>query len=733
MIRCSSCQKENADEAKHCGFCGALLQAPQPKRTMFGMPALPPAELERLRALQAGQRDEAPSQSEAKAVEKEIKSDKIKTEKQEVKPPGALDDLLGGMALDLPDSEGWGEGLDLNLLGAAPEIAFADTVDKKLDELQRAAAEAGTSLPAPPPRLPAEPPKRTMLGMTLDQEKLREISGQAAPAPAPALEPPAAAPRLLSEPELHLVPEPVSESGPAHPIRETRPAGHEPPDWSILGQSEPVSESEPVQLGYAEETAQHAPPDMIPMPPLQQRPHAQTTPMLAPEAVLPRDSAPAPRPRPQRPTSAPAPDLDSGGGGGKGILIAIVVVAVLGLLGAAAAFFFLFSGKGESPEVDSSVSPEATEVRVHVPESFGDAVITFGTQRQEVAAGGDATFRLENSALQVGVNDLPVEVAPLDGGDPTRLGWSIFLPARVEHDLSPFDAGARTYRLRLAVPADARLTVQGRDVEDAPTRRDGVDHYRVDVDTDDAWRSAVAAESPEVRHRVFYTVRFQERGQERTAQGDYYVTLRFPRCPLVLSAPPPGWITDRDAATLSGFSRAGGQLRVTNASAQAAVGDDGRFALQTPLERAGAHTLHVTAQAEGCLPERASRTVRRVEPDALRALQREARRLTEGFASVHRAALVNHRGDPLPPRTPVQIRGRLQGFLTEDARTILLLDACARPACYIGLQTTAEIPADIGQEVVAVGYADGTREVVEPQRDARRTIALVRSEAFYTL
>lgn len=46
MITCPNCDKENADESVHCGFCGHQLQEGG-KKTMFGMAALNADELKR--------------------------------------------------------------------------------------------------------------------------------------------------------------------------------------------------------------------------------------------------------------------------------------------------------------------------------------------------------------------------------------------------------------------------------------------------------------------------------------------------------------------------------------------------------------------------------------------------------------------------------------------------------------------------------------------------------------
>ncbi|MEL6181426.1 MAG: hypothetical protein AAFS10_20880, partial [Myxococcota bacterium] len=51
MIICPKCNKESADEAWHCGYCGAKLRG-RVTSTMFGM-AIPQDEVERLREMHA--------------------------------------------------------------------------------------------------------------------------------------------------------------------------------------------------------------------------------------------------------------------------------------------------------------------------------------------------------------------------------------------------------------------------------------------------------------------------------------------------------------------------------------------------------------------------------------------------------------------------------------------------------------------------------------------------------
>lgn len=494
-------------------------------------------------------------------------------------------------------------GLDLAALASAPAATApspepAASAPKPAAEMKRTVMgmpamdlaalqeEARTTIPDGPPAealahapvgaLASKmgPKHRTMLGMMVSPLAPEGATPAAAPAQAAAPLPAAAA----------------STAAPTHRTMLGMPA-------SALGAGVAPDASAPGAPAFGARSAPVASLDPATNRTMLGMPAKSAAAAQAEVAVEPQPTSPSGHPPRQRTAvaygdAADLPSMPSGIPGqrktGLYIGLALVALLVFGVLGAGVVWLATRGG----PDIRADTAQDGEVLLIEVPGAPDGSRVRYAGQEMPLAAG-QARFPLAANILQVGDNEIVVDVITPDGATEQQ-SVVLSLDYRVRPDLTGLEADPPV--LAIVVNALPGSTVM---VDDEPLLIDATGHGRKEVPL------GTGHEGPALERTFRYRVVLPAEGGARDGQ----VQVRVPYTTMQIDRPGESVVTDSEAIEVAGQVHP--EARVTVDGALVPV-NEGRFLHRLPLPAVGERTVVVLARQPGKAPRRRELQIRRV-------------------------------------------------------------------------------------------------------------------------
>ncbi len=401
------------------------------------------------------------------------------------------------------------------------------------------------------------------------------------------------------------------------------------------------------------------------------------------------------------PSLADVPGLSSRRRGrGPRVLAVLLALAALGLLGGGAYFFF-----GQSSELRVSVgqSDEGEVLFVDVPGAPEGTRVRFSGREQPLVAGR-AAFPLAANDLQLGDNEVSVDVVAPDGS--TRQASVVLsLAYRVRADLSALEEDPPSLRVVVDAPPSATVTLDERPV---PLDATGHGHLEFSIEGGD--------EGPTYDRTVHYRVVLD--GEPSSGE----VHVRIPFATLQIDRPGAHTVTDKGAVELAGAAHPEAQVTLDGRPLELT---EGRFVASIPVPELGETRHTVVAREPGRAPRVKELTIRRVAD-----LAAEATAYPVDPSLTYARIAQNpesYRGQH------VAFEGRVYNVDVHDGRSVLQILAreCPRgQRCALWVAFDGATDAELNDWVRVVGEIAGEQQFRTPSGDVR---AVPRVDAAFVL
>ncbi|MGF1466282.1 MAG: hypothetical protein ACFCGT_09120, partial [Sandaracinaceae bacterium] len=391
---------------------------------------------------------------------------------------------------------------------------------------------------------------------------------------------------------------------------------------------------------------------------------------------------------------APAPPARRGAGrwlvvgllgaGALAVVAAVVVAALSLVLG------------GSSVHARVIQEEDGQQVEIEVRGAVDGTRVRFGGEERPLHAGR-ARFPLQPGSLQIGANEVAVDVVAPDGSVESE-SVQLHVEFRVRADLGPLVGDPPALDIVVEAPPGSRATLDGTPL-DLDERGRGV--RRVPLDEGDASADGT------VEYVVHYRV---EPPDGETAQGE--LRTRVPQTTMQIDRPGPETVTDRDRSEVAGAVLPGATVTIDGLEA---VVREGRFVHERALPTLGDHTIRVVARAPRRAPRVVELSVRRVED-----LQAEADRFATEELPYGRLTQnpTTYRGHP------VEYRGLAFNVVVRDGRSVvqMVVDDCPRDQqCPLWVVASGATTIERNQRVRVLGTVAGVQEF-QTQNGATRTV-----------
>lgn len=438
------------------------------------------------------------------------------------------------------------------------------------------------------------PKHRTMLGMMV--APVPGAAPEAAPAAAAPAAPAATAP-VAAAPAIG-----ASKAVPTHRTMLGMPASALPTGAQPSG-AQPVGPAEPAPAAALDPATNRT---MLGMP-AKSVAAAQAEVAAEPQALTPSGHPPRQRTAVAYGQPVDMSSMPSGIPGQRrtGLYVGVALVGLLALALIGGGGVWLATRGGLDVRAQTAAGPEGEVLVIEVPEAPAGSRVRYAGVEKPLEAGR-ASFALAANALQVGDNQIVVDVITSDG-DTEQASVVLALEYRVRPDLSGLEADPPV--LAIVVDALPGATVT---VDDEPLLVDASGHGRKEVPL------GAGTEGPALERTFRYRVILPEVGPR---EGQ--VEVRVPYTTIQIDRPGDSVVTDGETIEVAGQVHP--QASVTIDGAVVSV-TEGRFLHRLPLASVGEHTVSVLARRPGKAPRRREIRVRRVEDLAAEARSYEVDR-----------------------------------------------------------------------------------------------------------
>lgn len=527
------------------------------------------------------------------------------------------------------------------------------------------------------------------------------------------------------------------------PTRPARPAaGSRRDNRTMLGMTAPAQAEEPAPAAPAKESEQ--PPAPTPVKPVptsnrtmlgmpaskvsaeheEETPHAGTVPaattnrtMLGMPAQRASSSYPPPAlpvhgQRGRAPVRYPGDeDLDSGSyppprrGLGTGAIVGILVALVLlaTVLGVGA---YLLLGRGGG-DVRASVvqGEEGEQLRIEVPRAEPGTKVRFAGEERAIESGV-ASFPLSADALQVGDNELVVDVIGPDG-DVDQSEITLSVKYRVRADLTGLTREPPSFDVVVDAAPGSEVTLDGE-----PLALDGDGHAQRSYPLGEPASGATAYERT-MRYRVKLPAGTPEEGTVR---------VRVPYAQMQLDRPGTDVLTDREEIEIAGAVHAQATVTIDGTAVPVRAG---RFVHRYPLPEPGEHTPRIVTQQAGRAPRVTTIRIRRVEDMA-----REAAAFEPDPGMTYARVSQNPR---IYRGQKIAVEGRVYNVNVEGGRSdvqILVRDCPRGQRCPLWVSYPAATEVTVDDWVRVLGTVGGEQQF---RSETNRVISVPRVDAQFVL
>ncbi|MEM9068858.1 MAG: hypothetical protein AAGE52_10145 [Myxococcota bacterium] len=423
--------------------------------------------------------------------------------------------------------------------------------------------------------------------------------------------------------------------------------------------------------------------------------------------AAPPPSAPQPA-EPAAVASAPMPAGDPSFGEVPGLprrkgrtpWAILILVGFLLVAGGIGAYVFLGMGPDVRASIGQSESGEA--LLVDVPDAAEGTKVRFNGQ-EHVLAAGRASFALAANDLQLGDNELSVDVIAPDGSS-QQATVVLSLAYRVRADLSALEEDPA--QLRIVVDATPGSTVT---LDEQAVTLDGTGHGRLSFPLEGG--------DGAVYER---TVHYRVVTGEAPAEGE--VQVRVPFASLQIDRPGSRTVTDRESIELAGAAPASATVTVDGNPLEVR---EGRFLGRIELSELGESEHVVVAREPGRAPRTRTLTIRRVADLAAEAAAYEVDR---SLTYTHIAQNPDsYRGQR------VAFEGRVYNVDVHEGRSVMQIVARQCPAgqrCPLWVTFDGASEAELNTWVRVVGEIAGEQQFRSP---SGQVLSVPRVDAVFVL
>lgn len=290
-------------------------------------------------------------------------------------------------------------------------------------------------------------------------------------------------------------------------------------------------------------------------------------------------------------------------------------------------------------------------------------------------------------ALHMGDNVVALELARR-GARPETIQLKVPVDFRVVGDVTGIEGS--TPKLRLLVDKSPNVTFE---VEGKPLSFDAAGHGQFELDV----TKDVTGQAPNeraLRKRISYAA--------TTSSGSVQeaISMQIGIVPLVVDAPGPLLITDRDEFRLCGNTMAGATVDVSGLDID--VDKSGRFCHPMLIKELGRFTIWVTARAKGFAPRKVERTIERSTD-----LIAYGKKLYKELPHELKAGATGNQNDP---GALIAVSGNIVELSENPPITRLLLQLATRrtPDGLVRVVATNQSRYAAGQQLTIFGQITGS-------------------------
>jgi hypothetical protein len=299
----------------------------------------------------------------------------------------------------------------------------------------------------------------------------------------------------------------------------------------------------------------------------------------------------------QAASSGSMPRIQGGVPRKSGSRVALILVGII-LLGTVISLSLFVAGMGD-PEVRAKVvqTDRGEALQVELPQAPEGARVRFDGEERELEAGR-ARFPLTADALDVGQNEIVIDVLGPEGEQAEQVPVTLTLSYRVYTDLSELDADPPAITVHVEARPGSKVMLDGKPL-------------RLGEDGHASRRFELKAQHPsgpnaKLEHSVRYAINAPD-GDEAD-QGR--VRTEIPYTSLQIDRPGPDVVTDRKKIEIAGAAHAKAKVTIEGTPVEVT---EGRFVHDFPLPETGTYTPTIVARRSGFAPRREELTIRRVE------------------------------------------------------------------------------------------------------------------------
>ncbi len=718
MKTCPKCNKQVADDAAHCPYCGQRLGA---GKTIMGMPSMKPG----------------------------LGFEPVSTPGVAADPDRAVDDdLARGETLDLSaqaeavlagapdlddddDDDDEEDGATVMLQGLSQQVVDSLLGDQVAGSV--ASVETAAMLPAQPSAQSAPQPKLydpddddddddddmpTMAIKALDLERLEaELAARKARDAAVA----------GGEPDGPVEPQGAVAGGSEEPALVPSP-GAVPP---------PVAGLERDQVLAGGPAAPSREPDIAASPgmenlPTEVPPQAAAKP--APRAI---PDAGAPEPHAARPKE-PARKK-----GGAGKVVAVILVLLLLAVVGGGVGVYLLAPRLLKPL--ASVLPLEVKVKfettvTHIPDD-GEfrvtikvrqdggieqpLVLEFEGESRTFEGEGSFGFTVSDEGLDVGSNVRKAVIRRKEGAEPlAEIPVDLFLNYRLKPPDTTIEPGQKELVVHVAIPKDAKVEVTGAKLEgEGPDTKLVVDLTKVVGPFD-------AVATPEFPLSLTMGLTFPD---GRRVKETISLVLELPSAKLEAYVPLE-LITSRSRLSFKGMIHP--DAVVTANGKDAEMWEDGEYKWSQPLKK-GTQRIVLEATHEGRVPTRQVVQVTRVSEAKLKARRKKLKEEAEVWARSAMRAVTPSKlsggadGELLGKK--VVLRGKVHNVVSAKGTTVIVLKTCKLDLCTVLAKVEGPLDVLPGDEATVYGVVRGKAKYRVSVEEESKELQVPRLDAKYVV